>query len=192
MHVIAISMCDLDLCDGILEVSKVDLHYVDIKVNLQQGTSQHKFEGYELREDGILMYTCRIYVPNDQELKRLILLYMHKVPYVGHPGYHKTIVTVKKKYFWLGMKKEVFYFIARCLECHNDKDEHRHPPGFLQPLSIIEWKWEVIMMDFITKFPRTTKQHDSIMVVVENITKGAHFVPVKSTYKETKIVEIYM
>jgi hypothetical protein len=117
MQVTTISMYQTDLCDIILEVSKSYLHYMDISVTLQQGMSQHKFEGYELREDGILMYRCQVYVPNDQELKRLIFSEMHKVPYVGHLGYQKTIVTVKKQYFWPGMKKEVADFIVRCLEC---------------------------------------------------------------------------
>jgi hypothetical protein len=68
-------------------------------VTLQQGMSQRKLEDYELREDGIPMYRHRVYVSNDRELKGMILLEMHKVPYVGHPGYQKTIVAVKKKCF---------------------------------------------------------------------------------------------
>jgi hypothetical protein len=55
------------------------------------------------------------------------------------------------------------------------KAEHRHPTGLLQPLPILEWKWEVVTMDFITKLPRTNKQHDSMMVVVDKLTKAAHF-----------------
>ena len=47
-------------------------------------------------------------------------------------------------------------------------------------------------MDFITKMPRTAKQHDSIMVVVDNMTKSAHFILVESTHNETNIVDIYM
>jgi hypothetical protein len=90
------------------------------------------------------------------------------------------------------MKKEVVDFIARCLECQKVKVEHRHPTGLLQPFPIPEWKWEVVTMDFITKLPRTAKQHDSIMVVVDKLTKVAHFIPVKSTHKETNIVDIYM
>jgi hypothetical protein len=60
---------------------------------------QQKLEGYELKEDGILMYRCRVYVPNDQELKTLFLLEMHKVPYAGHQGYQKTIATIKKQHY---------------------------------------------------------------------------------------------
>jgi hypothetical protein len=65
---------------------------------------------------------------------------MHNVPYVGHPGYQKTIPAVKRQYYWLGMKKEVVECIANCLECQKVKDEHRNSIGFLQPLPIPEWK----------------------------------------------------
>jgi hypothetical protein len=78
------------------------------------------------------------------------------------------------------------------LECQNIKAEHRHPVGLLQPLPIPKWKLEVVTIDFIAKFPRTRKKHDAIMVVVENITKDAHFIPMKFTHKETNVVDIYM
>jgi hypothetical protein len=98
----------------------------------------------------------------------------------------------KRQYYWIGLKKEVADFIAKCLEFQKVKVEHRHPVGMLQPLPIPEWKWEVVTMDFITKLPKTTKQHDSIMVVVDKLTKASHFILVKLTHKATNIVDIYM
>jgi hypothetical protein len=62
----------------------------------------------------------------------------------------------------------------------------------LQPFPISEWKWEVVSVDFITKLPRTVKQHDSIMVVVDKLTKETHFIPVKTTHKTKNIANIYM
>jgi hypothetical protein len=122
----------------------------------------------------------------------MILHEMHNVPYAGHPGYQKTVAAVKSHYFWSGMKKEIFEYIARCMEFHKVKAEHRHPVGLLQPLPIPEWKWEVVTMDFITRFLRTRKQHDSIMVVVDNLTKDAHFIPLKTTHKETYVAYVFM
>jgi hypothetical protein len=78
------------------------------------------------------------------------------------------------------------------LECQRVKAEHRHPAGLLQPLPIPEWNWELVTMDFITKLPRTSKQHDAIMVVVEKLTEDAHFIPMKVTHKATNVVDIYM
>jgi hypothetical protein len=87
MHATTISMYQADLCEIFLKVFKSDLSYMDIKTTLQQGMSQQKFEGYELREDGILIYRRKVYVSNNQELKILILSKIHKVPYVGHLVY---------------------------------------------------------------------------------------------------------
>jgi hypothetical protein len=72
---------------------------MDIRTKLQQGILQQKSEEYNLEKGDILMYRSKIYVPNSQELKNLILKEMHKVPYVGHPGYQKTIVVVKSQYY---------------------------------------------------------------------------------------------
>ena len=88
-------------------------------------------EIYKLETDGILLYKNRIFVPNVQCLKQMILQEMHNVPYAGHPGYQKTIAVVKSHYFWLGMKREITEYIARCMECKKIKAEHRHSAGLL-------------------------------------------------------------
>jgi hypothetical protein len=90
------------------------------------------------------------------------------------------------------MKKEIAEYIARCMECQRVKVEHRHPTGLLQPLLIPKWKWEVVTMDFITGLPRTNKQHDSIMVVVDKLMKVAHFIPLETTHTTSNVVDIYM
>jgi hypothetical protein len=83
-------------------------------------------------------------------------------------------------------------YIARCIKCQKVKTKHRHPTGLLQPFPILEWKCEVVTIDFITKLPKTVKQHDSIMVMVDTLTKEAHFIPVKTTHKKITIADIYM
>ena len=70
--------------------------------------------------------------------------------------------------------------------------EHQHPAGLLQPIPIPEWKWEVISLDFITSLPQTKGQNDSIMVVVDRLSKYVHLIPVKSTYKTVQIANIFM
>ena len=78
------------------------------------------------------------------------------------------------------------------MECQKFKAENMHPVGLLQHLTILEWKWEVVTMDFISRFLRTGKLHDSIMVVVDKITKASHFIPLKTTHKTTNVVDIFM
>lgn len=70
--------------------------------------------------------------------------------------------------------------------------EHQHPAGLLQPLPIPEWKWEVINIDFITSLPKNKRHNDSIMMVVDKLSKAAHFISVKSTYKAVNIADIFM
>jgi len=115
MHATTISMYKSNLKNIILEATKLDQHYLKITGKLWQGNSQQKIEDYELREDGILMYRGRVYVPKYQEMKKLVRREIHNVPYSRHPGYHKTIVVVKSQYFWPSMEKEVVDYIARCL-----------------------------------------------------------------------------
>jgi len=84
------------------------------------------------------------------------------------------------------MKTEIAEFVARCILCQQIKIEHQRPAGLLEPLEILQWKWEQISMDFVGGLPRTQKGHDSIWVIVDRLTKSAHFFPVKSTYKTSQ------
>ena len=68
----------------------------------------------------------------------------------------------------------------------------KHPSGLIQSILILEWKWEVISMDFIIGLLRTSRQHDSIMVVVEMLTKVAHFIPVNSTYLASDVAQVFI
>jgi hypothetical protein len=90
------------------------------------------------------------------------------------------------------MKKDVADYINLCMECQKVKAEHRHPIGLLQPFPIPEKKREVITMDFITRLPRMNKQHYSIMVVVDKLTKVSHFVPMNTTHTVANIAKIFM
>ena len=102
------------------------------------------------------------------------------------------ITAIRKQFFWPGLKSDLVDYLSKCLECHQIKVEHGHPVGLLQPLPVPKWKWEIVSLDFITGLPRTQKQHDSIMVVVDKLSKSTHFIPVKSTHKAADIVEIFL
>jgi len=131
-------------------------------------------------------------VSNCNELKNTVLKEMHNMPYDGHPRYQKTIAAIRSQYVWSGMKKKVVNYISKCLKCQKVKIEHRNPVGIIYPLSIPKWKWEVVTIYFITKFPKIVKQPDSIMLVVDKLTKDAHFIPMNNTHKAENIVDIYM
>jgi len=127
-------------------------------------------------------------VPNSIDLRHFVMDELHRRPYIGHPGYQKMVTTISHLYCWPRMKQDIIEYIAKCLECQQVKVEHIHHVGLLQPLPIPEWKWETIFMDFITGLPKTMKQHDAIMVVVDKLSKAAHFIPIKSTFKAIDVV----
>ena len=90
------------------------------------------------------------------------------------------------------MKREIAEFVSRCDVCRRVKAEHQKPAGLLQPLKVPEWKWEEIGMDFITGLPKTSSGYDSIWVIVDRLSKSAHFIPVKTSYNGEKLAELYM
>jgi hypothetical protein len=80
------------------------------------------------------------------------------------------------------MKQEIARYVAECDVCQRVKAVHLKPDGTLQPLPIPSWKWENIGMDFIIGLPKATQGYDSIWVIIDCLTKSAHFLPVKTTY----------
>ena len=90
------------------------------------------------------------------------------------------------------MKRVVVKHVARCLTCQKVKAEHQRPSGLLQPLNIPEWKWEEVMMDFVSGLPKSLEGDDSIWVIVDWMTKSAHFLPVKTTDPVRKLAKLYL
>jgi hypothetical protein len=133
-----------------------------------------------------------ICVPNLKPIKELILREAHDLAYSIHHGSSKMYKDLKTRYWWYGMKRDVTEYIALCDICQRVKAEHQRPARLLQPLKIPEWKWEEIGMDFIVGLPGTQAGCDSIWVIVDRLTKVAHFIPVKTTYSGAKLAELYM
>jgi hypothetical protein len=115
-------------------------------------------------------------VPDVKDLRKLILSEAHDTAYSIHPGSTKMYYDLKEQFWWYGMKRSVA--------------EYQRPAGLLQPLKIPEWKWEEITMDFIVGFPHTQKGYNSIWVVVDRLTKVAHFIPVNTTYSGARLAEL--
>ena len=147
---------------------------------------------FNVSEDGVLRFGNRCCVPDSVVIKRLILEEAHRSPYTVHPGSTKMYRDLKESFWWEGMKREIAQFVAQCLTCQQVKVEHQRPAGLLQPLQIPEWKWEHISMDFVTSLPRAPTGQDAIWVIVDRLTKTAHFVPIKVSYKLEKLAELYI
>ena len=78
-------------------------------------------------------------------------------------------------YWWPSIKMDIALFVQQCVTCAQVKAEHQKPFGKLQQLEIPEWKWDHVTMDFVTKLPRTRNGNDMIWVIVDRLTKSAHF-----------------
>ena len=90
------------------------------------------------------------------------------------------------------MKRHVGDFIRRCLTCQQVKAEHQKPAGLLQPLEVAEWKWEHVTMDFVTHLPWTQQKHDAVWVIVDRLTKSAHFLAVRMTFALERFCRLYI
>jgi hypothetical protein len=151
-------------------------------------------KGKDFREDaeGVVWFKDRLCVPGIKSIWELILKETHETTYSIHPGSEKMYQDLKKRFYWYGMKREIAEYVAVCDSCQRIKAEHQRPAGLLQPLQIPQLKWDEIGMDFIVSLPRTRIGYDSIWVVVDRLTKAAHFIPVKNTYNNAVLAEIYM
>jgi hypothetical protein len=150
--------------------------------------------GPEFTEDeqGKVWFKDQICVPEITSLRETILKEARGSDYSIHLGSTKMYQDLKLKYWWYGLKRDVAVNVAMCDVWQRVKAEHQRPARLLHPLKIPEWKWEEIGMDFITGLPRTSKGYDSIWVIVDRLTKVAHFILVKTTYKESQLAELYM
>jgi hypothetical protein len=90
------------------------------------------------------------------------------------------------------MKRETTHYMSECDTYRKVKANYMKPGGLLQPLSIMDWKWNDISMDFIVGLPLTARKFDSILVIVDRLTKSAHFILVHTKYRVEKYAEIYI
>ncbi|KAD3336850.1 hypothetical protein E3N88_32369 [Mikania micrantha] len=146
----------------------------------------------EKDQGGLKTFKGRIWVPLRGGMREVLLEEAHRSRYSVHPGGDKMYHEIREKFWWPGLKRSIAEYVSKCLTCAKVKAEHQKPSGLLQQPEIPAWKWEQVTMDFVTKLPRTSSGHDSIWVVVDRLTKTAHFLPIREDYKMDKLAKIYM
>ncbi|GJR83587.1 putative reverse transcriptase domain-containing protein [Tanacetum coccineum] len=134
-------------------------------------------KAFEIRPDGTRCIKNRSWLPLFGNLRDLIMHESHKSKYSIHPGSDKMYQDLKKLYWWPNMKAIIAEYVGKCLTCSRVKAECQKPSGLLVQPEIPMWKVERITMDFITKLPKTSNGHDTIWVIVNRLTKSAHFIP---------------
>ncbi|GKA96441.1 putative reverse transcriptase domain, ribonuclease H-like domain, aspartic peptidase domain protein [Tanacetum coccineum] len=149
-------------------------------------------KSFEIRPDGTRCIKNRIWLPLFGGLRDLIVHESHKSRYSIHPGSHKMYHDLKKLYWWPNMKAIIAEYVSKCLTCSRVKAECQKPSGLLIQLKIPMWKWERITMDFLTKLPKTSTGHDAIWVIVDRLTKSAHFIPIRATDSMETLTRLYI
>jgi hypothetical protein len=161
-----------------------------IKQKLSLGESKYKC--FHQDHQGVIWFEDRIVVPKDHELRKQILDEAHLSKFSIHPGSSKMYQDLRQNFWWTRMKREIARYVAECDTCQKIKASHLKVAGILQPLPIPSWKWDDISMDFNLGLPLTSQHHDSIWVIVDRITKTAHFIPINTSYRAQKYAEIYL
>ncbi|GKD87867.1 putative reverse transcriptase domain-containing protein [Tanacetum coccineum] len=147
---------------------------------------------FERRDDGGIYFFDRIWIPSVGGVRKLIMDEAYTSRYSIHPGADKTYHDLRDLYWWPGMKRDIAEYVSKCLTCSKIKAEHQKPTGLLRQPEIPEWKWEKITMDLVTKLPRSSGGYDAIWVIVDRLTKSAHFLPIREDYKTEKPARIYI
>ncbi|KAH0710891.1 hypothetical protein KY284_012318 [Solanum tuberosum] len=176
------------LVDEVIVKQDLDPSLVELKASVSSG----KVEVFSQGGDGSLRYQDRLCVPCVDGVRERILDEAHNSSYSIHSGSTKMYRDLKDVYWWGGMKKDIAKFVSGCHSCQQVKAEHQRPGGLTQDIEIPTWKWEEINMDFVVGLPNARRGFDSVWVVVDRMTKSAHFLSVKTTYGAEEYAKLYI
>lgn len=147
---------------------------------------------FEMDSRGLMIFRGRIWVPYTGGAWRILMEQAHRSRFSIHPGATKMYLDLRRDYYWPCMKRDVAWVVERFLTCCQVKVEHQCPHGPLQPLEIPWWKWEQISMECITKLLRTARGVDAIWVIVDRMTKSAHFFAISESFSAERFPEIFV
>ena len=143
-------------------------------------------------ENGLLYIYGLLYDPNDENLYHVILHTHHDNPAPGHPGRAATYELVIRNYWWTGMRKTIARYLANCDTCVRIKPLHHAPHGLLKPMQVPLTRWSSVSMDVITSLPKSgPQQHNAILIIVDRLTKMAHYIPTHETVTSKGAVRLY-
>lgn len=141
--------------------------------------------------DGLLFFQNVIMIPDNNDIKRDILQHCHDDPLSGHFGVQKTHELVARTFTWPQLRQYVKRYVSTCETCLRNKGVQHRPYGLLQPLPVPKSPWSSISMDFITQLP-PSDGHTAILVIVDRLTKMAHFLPTHNTVNAEETAELFL
>lgn len=142
-------------------------------------------------QNKVLTFHGRLVVPDNPELKVRLLETYHDNPIAGHQGQTRTLDLLSRKYYWPGMRDFCKRYVSQCEDCNRNKAPRHKPLGLLQPLPIPDTPWTSISMDYIVKLP-ISNGYDSILVIVDRLTKMAHFIPCKEAMPTEDFARLFV
>lgn len=145
---------------------------------------------YRTMSDGLFLFHGKVYIPRSSSLKDTLIKEFHCSPIGGHGGIHKTLMRLSADFYWQNMRADVSNYIKMCVICQQVKALNTNPYGLLQPLEIPQQIWEEVSMDFITHLP-ASQSYTTIFVVVDILSKSAHFGALPSSYTASKVAELF-
>ncbi|GJX94692.1 reverse transcriptase domain-containing protein [Tanacetum coccineum] len=172
----------------ILQAQNEALKEANVKAENLQGMDK----AFEIHPDGTRCIKNRSWLPLFGNLRDLIMHESHKSKYSIHPSSNKMYQDLKKLYWWPNMKAIIVEYVLKCLTCSRVKEECQKPSGLLVQPEIPMWKWKRITMDFVIKLPKTSNGHDTIWVIVDHLTKSAHFIPTRETNNMETLTRLYI
>ena len=162
-------------------VSTVKVDSLLEKIKGKYENAEDKPKDVEVGTDGVWRRNGKVYVPNNQEIKQMVMNECHDGKLAGHVGKDKTIELVCRQFYWPRMHAEIADYVSSCLPCQSNKPSNQLPSGLLQPLPVPEKKGQVWSIDYIMGLPKTKSGNDGIQVMVEKLTKLVKFAPIKTT-----------
>jgi hypothetical protein len=160
----------------IIAAQKDDEGMRHIKRTMREGNPKITY----FREDaeGTLWFKERLVVPRREALKKKIHDEAHTSRNSIRLGSTKMYHDIRQQFCWMIMKCEAARYVSECDTCRKVKADNMKPGGLLQPLSVQEWNWDDVSMDFIVGLPLTARKFDSIYVILDRLSKSAHFIPI--------------
>jgi RNase H-like domain found in reverse transcriptase/Integrase zinc binding domain len=145
---------------------------------------------FEARE-GILYKDGKLCVPIGK-LRQTLMHDAHDSIVAGHLRIDKTIATIRNRFTWDGMSKDIAEYIRSCDRCQRNKPTPSKPTGFLQPLEVPSRNWKHVTMDFIMNLPKSKAGHDAILVAVDKLSKAMTLIPTNSTVAAQKVAQLFL
>ena len=153
---------------------------------------ERKLHHLSLKPDGLYEKGSAVAVPAVEALRKDIIRELHDSPYAGHFGIHRTHELISRFFWWPKMFDDIAAYVKGCVICQRSKSAPGAKAGKLMPLPVPEGIWEDISMDFVGPLPLTARGVDSVLVVVDRLSKMAHFLPARSDMTGPQVAELFV